>query len=158
CSHQRRLERHAPRLESRQQPCASVQRHPRLHVGTGTALRSDGRAAAHRGHLGVEIILNTASRKHRAPRRRNVPENAMPNARRSLKLAISLELGISSALPAAAQDSKALPDSSAVTEKVMTSDKSGNATVQLQPSDSAAKVLNGLVIPHWIGASDRFWY
>ncbi len=58
--------------------------------------------------------------------------------------------------PAESQDS--LPSADAVSKQVLTTDSSGNATVQLPPSSAAAKVLNGLVIPHWIGVSDRFWY
>jgi dipeptidyl-peptidase-4 len=42
--------------------------------------------------------------------------------------------------------------------QVMTTDKSGATTVQLPPSTFAQKVLNGLVIPHWIGRTDTFWY
>lgn len=94
----------------------------------------------------------------------------MPITRDSLTIVIAVTLSTlgltmlavapqSWAVPAQGADgARGLPDSSGVTQSVMTSDKSGNATVQLEPSDEASKVLNGFVVPHWIGTSDRFWY
>jgi dipeptidyl-peptidase 4 len=85
-----------------------------------------------------------------------------------VKNTLPLLLAISCALGCAAQagtgttgaspSNDELPSASAVSKEVLTSDKSGMATVQLPPSSSASKVLNGLVIPHWIGRSDTFWY
>ena len=81
----------------------------------------------------------------------------------SLLLAISCALGFG-AVQARAGTSGVLlssdepPSATSASKEVVKSDKSGMATIDLPPTSFATKVLNGLVIPHWIGHSDTFWY